>query len=547
MCGIFGIYGTYSDDILYSSFMKIKKRGKHKSIYIEGDNYKIGFHRLSIIDKSVDGDQPFVYHYNNRTIYIVCNGEIYNYKELKKNYGDMYHFKSKSDCEVLIPLYLKFNIEFIKMLDGEFSFAIYDFDFENKTSKVFLGTDHLGMRPLFYTIYQNSFIFCSEMKGLIFGNNKVERFKPRNYMKVEYLNNNIITQYNQYFDFNLIKPLQNNNLEIILSNIKNLLIKSVELRLQSDQEIGALLSGGLDSSLLCSIASKYMLKQGKKLKTFCIGIEGSPDIEYSKKVADYIQSDHTIITISQEDMLNSLEKVIYEIESYDTTTIRASVGQYMISKWISENTNIKVIIVGDISDELTSGYLYFHNSPDELKSHEENIQLLENIHYFDGLRADRGTSSHDLEVRLPYGYKKFVEYYLSISKQLRVPKNNNNVEKWLLREAFKDSNFLPNEVLFRTKEAFSDGISSKEKSWFEIIQERVNENMTTEYFNEEKNKYDINPPKTKEALYYRQIFNKYYNNQDHIIPYYWMPNWNEENTDDPSARKLKVYKKLENK
>ena len=244
-------------------------------------------------------------------------------------------------------------------------------------------------------------------------------------------------------------------------------------------------------------------------------------------------------------MLDALETVIYEIETYDTTTIRASVGQYMVSKWISENTDIKVVIVGDISDELTSGYLYFHNSPDENFSHRENIKLLDTIHYFDVLRADRGTASHDLEVRVPYGSKQLIEYYLSIEPKLRVPKNG--VEKWLLRNSYKNTNILPDEILFRTKEAFSDGISSNEKSWFEIIQDKVNLSMSDRYFNSKKTNYNINQPKTKEALYYREIFDKYYINQDHIIPFYWMPNWDEDDVNDPSARKLKIYKDLENK
>jgi len=560
MCGIFGVFGNYDNDKLYSLFMKIKKRGKHKSVYIEGDDYKVGFHRLSIIDKSINGDQPFAHHTNNRDIYAICNGEIYNYKKFKKQYENSYNFKSNSDCEVLIPLYLEYGINFIKQLDGEFSFAIYDFDLETGYKKLYLGTDHLGMRPLFYTIYNNSLLFCSEMKGLILDNNRVERFKPCHYMKIDFkdINNNsndlifepeyktfLTMNYNKYFDLNKIKPLKDNNLEKIFYNIRKILRNSVELRLQSDQEVGALLSGGLDSSLLCAIASDILKEKGKKLKTFCIGIKGSPDIECSKKVAEYIGSEHTIIEISQNDMLDALETVIYEIETYDTTTIRASVGQYMISKWISENTDIKVVIVGDISDELTSGYLYFHNSPDENFSHRENIKLLETIHYFDGLRADRGTSSHDLEVRLPYGSKNFIEYYLSIEPKLRVPKDG--VEKWLLRNSYKNTNILPNEILFRTKEAFSDGISSNEKSWFEIIQDKVNLSMSDRYFNSKKTNYNINQPKTKEALYYREIFDKYYINQDHIIPFYWMPNWDEDGVNDPSARKLKIYKDLENK
>jgi asparagine synthase (glutamine-hydrolysing) len=327
-----------------------------------------------------------------------------------------------------------------------------------------------------------------------------------------------------------------NDIENINKNVKNILIESVHNRLNSDQEIGALLSGGLDSSLLCSIASRELLRQGRTLKTFCIGMEGSPDVEYSKKVAEFIKSEHTILEITQEEMLNAIEEVIYHIETYDITTIRASVGQYIVSKKIAELTNIKVIIVGDVSDELTSGYLYFHKAPDPSSSHNENVRLLNNLHYFDILRTDRGIASHDLEARVPYGSRKFIDYYLSIDPKLRTPKFGQ--EKWLLRNAFVG--FLPDEVLFRRKEAFSDGISTQEKSWYIIIQERVNENMSDEYFETNRIKYiDTIVPHTKEALYYRELFEKFYKNQGQILKEYWMPKWS--NTNDPSARTLEIY------
>jgi asparagine synthase (glutamine-hydrolysing) len=265
-------------------------------------------------------------------------------------------------------------------------------------------------------------------------------------------------------------------------------------------------------------------------------MKGSPDVEYSKKVAEFIKSDHTILEITQEEMLNAIEEVIYHIETYDITTIRASVGQYIVSKKIAELTNIKVIIVGDVSDELTSGYLYFHKAPDVLTSHNENIRLLNNLHYFDILRTDRGIASHDLEARVPYGSRKFIDYYLSIHPVLRTPKFGQ--EKWLLRNAFVG--FLPDEVLFRRKEAFSDGISAQEKSWYVIIQERVNENMSDEYFETNKMIYiDTIVPHTKEALYYRELFEKFYKNQGHVLKEYWMPKWS--STSDPSARTLEIY------
>ena len=541
MCGIWGLFGKYDHyQKIYDLFNVIKKRGKNKSTLISADDYKIGFHRLSIMDLSIQGDQPFTYSDDNRTIYIICNGEIYNHLELRKEFEGTYEFKSNSDCEVLIPLYLKYGINFIDMMDAEYAFAIYDFTKDLESGKItknlYLSRDHLGIRPLFYSIIENSVVFCSEMKGLQFENNKINIFEPRTTMHFSFdAYNVLISNTVEYYKIGY-KPFVKDDIETIDLNIRNLLIESVHNRLNSDQDIGALLSGGLDSSLICSIASRELLKQGRTLKTFCIGMKGSPDVEYSKKVAEFIKSDHTILEITQEEMLEAIDEVIYHIETYDITTIRASVGQYVVSKKIAELTNIKVIIVGDVSDELTSGYLYFHKSPDALSSHNENIRLLNNLHYFDILRTDRGIASHDMEARVPYGSRKFIDYYLSVEPELRTPKFGQ--EKWLLRNAFRG--FLPDEVLFRRKEAFSDGISAQEKSWYVIIQERVAETMTDEYFETNRMKYsETIIPHTKEALYYREIFEKCYKNQGHILKEYWMPKWS--NTSDPSARTLEIY------
>lgn len=543
MCGIWGLLGEYEySKKVYELFNSIKKRGNNNSVLTTNKEYMIGFHRLAIMDLRSIGDQPFIYNINNRTISIICNGEIYNYLELKEEFKDSYKFISNSDCEVLIPLYLKYGIDFIDKLDAEFAFAIFDIETDPITDiiinkKLYLSRDHLGIRPLFYTIIGNTFAFCSEMKGLLFNNdNKINVFDPRTTMCVSYdNNNNLILDSKEYYKIGIL-PFNDDNIDTIHSNIRNILINSVHNRLHSDQEIGALLSGGLDSSLVCAIASKELLNQGRVLKTFCIGMEGSPDVEYSKKVAEFIKSDHTTIEITQEELLESIEEVIYHIETYDITTIRASVGQYVVSKKIAKMSNIKVILVGDVSDELASGYLYFHKAPNSLSCHHENIRLLENIHYYDILRTDRGIASHDMEARVPYGSRQFIDYYLSIKPNLRTPQFGQ--EKYLLRNAFKG--FLPDEVLFRRKEAFSDGISHQKKSWYSIIQENIEIIMTDEYFNTNKIKYsDTVIPHTKEALYYREIFEKYYKNQGHIVKEYWLPKWF--NTTDPSARTLQIY------
>jgi len=542
MCGIWGLLGKYeySKD-MYKLFNSIKKRGNNNSVLITNKDYMIGFHRLAIMDLRNKGDQPFEYHNNNRSIYIICNGEIYNYLELRKEFEGTYNFISNSDCEVLIPLYLKYGMNFIDRIDSEYALAIFDIEKDNNDKiikkNLYLSRDHLGIRPLFYTIVDNCIAFCSEMKGLLFTKeNKINVFDPRTITHFSYdIDNKLILNSTEYYKIGVL-PFNSDSIKLIHSNIRDTLIESVHNRLHSDQEIGALLSGGLDSSLICSIASTELLKQGRVLKTFCIGMEGSPDVEYSIKVAKFIKSDHTIINITQEELLEAIDEVIYHIETYDITTIRASVGQYIVSKKIAQLTNIKVILVGDVSDEITSGYLYFHRAPSPMECHKENIRLLENIHYFDILRTDRGIASHDMEARVPYGSRKFIDYYLSINPILREPQYGQ--EKYLLRSAFKG--FLPDDVLFRRKEAFSDGISHKTKSWYVIIQEKVEKEMSDEYFNINKIKYiDTIIPHTKEALYYRELFEKYYKNQGHNLKEYWLPKWT--TTMDPSARTLEIY------
>ena len=269
-----------------------------------------------------------------------------------------------------------------------------------------------------------------------------------------------------------------------------------------------------------------------QLETYSIGLKGSEDLKYARKVATFLDTKHHEIIVSEQNFLDAIPKVIKEIESYDTTTIRASVGNYLVAKYIKENSDAKVIFNGDGSDEVTGGYLYFHKSPDSIEFDKECKRLLDQIHYFDVLRSDRCISSHGLEARTPFLDKIFVSTYLSIPLILRNHVINNKCEKFLLRESFKG--FLPNEVLYRTKEAFSDGVSKQSRSWYEIIQEH------TETINIDRNKnYIHNPPQTKEQIYYREIFEKEYPNCEKVIPYFWMPKFVD--ATDSSARTLDIY------
>ena len=305
-----------------------------------------------------------------------------------------------------------------------------------------------------------------------------------------------------------------------------------------DRDIACLLSGGLDSSLITSLVNKYYKeKTGKKLKTFSIGMNGSEDLRYAKMVADFLQTDHTEICLAEEDFLDALDNVIMNVETYDTTTIRASVGNYLVSKYITEHSDAKVIFNGDGSDEVTGGYLYFHCAPNHIEFDLECKRLLNNIHFFDVLRSDRTISSNGLEARTPFLDKHFVNTYLSISSQLRY-KTNKRVEKYLLRKAFDNDVTLPKEVLWRTKEAFSDGVSKQTKSWFEIIQEHIDPIIGDIDINTIENCH--NKPTTKEQLYYRNVFTKYYGENYKLIPYFWMPRFVD--ATDASARTLNIYK-----
>lgn len=564
MCGIWGLLSldtdlskTVDNDKLFKLINSIKNRGPDRTIYIDNNNYKIGFHRLSIMDTSIQGDQPFSYSEyitddNNkilRTVYVVCNGEIYNYNELKKlDFLEKtnYKLKSLSDCEILLPLFLHYGIDkMITLLNGEFAFAIYDV-YENLTQNtknynLYLGRDRFGIRPLFFTFLNDkTIVFCSEMKGLIFDNNIVNIFNPRTWMHISG-NDKLEFFSKEYYTIGKYPIITKPDLDEVKRIIRDTLIEAVRIRLHSDRELGCLLSGGLDSSLVASIASKLL--SGRKLRTFCVSIEGqseSPDAKYAKLVAEHIGSIHTDIIIPEKEWLDKLEKIIEISETYDITTIRATTGQYLVSKWISENTDIKVLLIGDGSDELTSGYVYFHKAPNPYESHLENIRLLTNIHKFDVLRADRGIASNGLEARVPFLDYNFVDLYLSIDPSLRVPQNYNGYkcEKWLLRKAFEDTNLLPLECLYRNKEAFSDAVST-DRSWYKIIQENINNTMSDEYFETNRYKYSDVQPHTKEALYYRILFEIMYENQGHVLSYYWLPKW-VGNVIDPSARTLNI-------
>lgn len=534
MCGIFfykGKYVSYGD--LMNSFMKIKHRGPDNSqVYIYKDVF-FGFHRLAINDLSDIGNQPMF----SDDCVLVCNGEIYNYKDLNVKYD--LQCLSHSDCETIIKLYTKYKTRYDNIndlvkflcneLEGEFAFIIYD-----KIKNVIIAArDKFSVRPLFVGMDMNNIGFASELKALndIFPENCVEQFLPSSYLIYNLKDDTI--KYSAYNSINVEYDPENNDLSVILPMIKEHFEKAVSDRCLSDVPICALLSGGLDSSLVCGVLSKIVKTP---LHTFSIGLEGSKDLFYAQKVADHIKSIHHPILVTKEQMLGAIEEVIKAIESYDITTVRASIPQYLISKYIKENTEFKVILNGDFSDEVFASYIYNKLAPSGDELHNETIKLIENICYFDSLRADRCISAHGLEGRVPFSNTNLVKFVTSINPSLRM--SNDKIEKFILRKAFENDNIIPNDVLWRSKEGFSDGVSSTDNSWYLIIQKYINTIITDEDFQNNAPKCTRVVPHTKEAYYYRTIFNKYYKD-NFVIPRFWMPNstWCP-NLTDPSARVL---------
>lgn len=560
MCGIFGYLGkAFNETELFDAYNNIRPRGPERSEYMQVEDFihtYNGFHRLALNDVTVKGDQPFFFEDDHRRIYTGCNGEIYNHEEIIEKYG--LEMESHSDTEVIIRLYLKFGIEKVaEEIKGEYAMYIYDYDTHKKHFILYLMRDQCGIRPLFYGYNEYQFAFASEVKGLTCNLGKpgvkqivpnVKQFPPRHYLKLDCCleKGEFVMRQNWFEHINYSQfETKITDLEEAKTKIRNTFTQSVIKRLMCDREVGALLSGGLDSSLVASIAARELAKEGKKLKTFCIGLPNSTDRKYAEMVAAHIGSDHTHIELSEEDFLNAIGKIVEVTETYDITTIRATTGNYLVAKWIKENTNVKALIIGDGADELCSGYMYFHNAPDPISSHNENIWLLEHLHYYDCLRADRAISNCGLEARVPFLDLDFINLYLSVDPKLRVPLKNHTgikTEKYLLREAFKGTNVLPDDVLFRKKEAFSDGVSSTERSWYHVIQEKAEKIISDEEFADVDKIYAHLPPTSKESMYFRQQFEELYGKGqiELIVPGYWLPKWSGD-VKDPSARHLSVY------
>jgi len=567
MCGIFALLnsintGILNNKLIEEQFYKGKQRGpEYSKLEYNYLQMCLGFHRLAINGLNIQSNQPIVY----KDIVLICNGEIYNYKHL---YIDMNITPiTGSDCEVIIHLYLKYGIEqTLTMLDGEYAFVLFDNRINNEIiNKIYIARDPFGVRPL-YQLYNktqnlnhnvfNLYGFASELKCLEYFYNqntdiyRVEQFEPGTYSVFQY-GNKVHSMWkplikNKFYFIPTVsyRKINEDIYNDIFLNISKYLNEAVIKRCNTtERPIACLLSGGLDSSLIAALVSNYFKKE-KQIETFSIGLKDSEDIKYAKIVADYIGSKHTEIIVTEIDMFESIAEVIKAIESYDTTTIRASIGNYLIGKYISKNSEAKVILNGDGSDELFGGYLYMNKCPDNIEFDKETRRLLKDIYLFDVLRSDKSISSNGLEPRTPFLDITFVNYILSIPPYFRNHTNLNQCEKYLLRKSFTEMYFvnyngtqiLPDEILWRKKEAFSDGVSSKGRSLFTILQELI---ASDKYYN--KNVKEYNPCIELEKKYYKEIFDKEFPNCSHILPYFWMPKYIK--ASDPSARTLEVYHK----
>jgi asparagine synthase (glutamine-hydrolysing) len=521
MCSIMGYFGeTLSVEEFEEHFDKTISRGPDMKRIITLPQAIIGFERLSIMGLDESGMQPF--EFKNK--YVICNGEIYGFRTLKNELEEEgYKFKSDSDCEILLPLYEKYGLEMFKMLDAEYACVIYD----KKSKDIVAARDPIGIRPLFYGYpKEGEIVFASEAKNLVGLVKEVFPFPPGHY----YANGKFV----QYRDMTEVKEVVTDDIEVICKNIHDKLVKGIEKRLDADAPVGFLLSGGLDSSLVCSVAAKIL---DKPIRTFAIGMSTDAiDLKYAKEVADYIGSIHSEIIITKDDVIRALPEVISVLGTYDITTIRASIGMYLVCKAIHEQTDVRVLLTGEISDELF-GYKYTDFAPSAAEFQKEAAKRIREIYMYDVLRADRCISSNSIEARVPFGDLDFVEYVMSIDPAKKM--NVYNKGKYLLRHAF-EGDYLPENILMREKAAFSDAVGH---SMVDHLKEYAEKKYTDAEYEELRKKYDFATPFTKESLLYRELFEQYYPGQAKMVVDFWMPNKNWEGCDvnDPSARVLSNY------
>lgn len=520
MCSIIGYIGANLSEEVRSYFERTVSRGPDMTRILNLGNGFLGFHRLAIMGLNESGMQPFSAFGNS----VVCNGELYGFRLLKKKLEEKgYTFQSESDCELLLPLYREYGMDMFRMLDAEFAMILYD----GASGQLIAARDPIGIRPLYYGyLPSEEIIFASEPKNLVGLCRHILPFPPGHYYK-----DGKFVCYR-----NISKPtaLVEDDVETACKKIHDKLEAGILKRLDADAPVGFLLSGGLDSSLVCAVAARHLKKS---IRTFSIGMDiDAIDLKYAKQVADYLGADHTEVIISKEDVLAALPDVVALLGTYDITTIRASIGMYLVCKYIHEHTDLRVLLTGEISDELF-GYKYTDFAPSPEAFQQEAEKRIRELHMYDVLRADRCISVNSLEARVPFGDLDFVEYVMNLDPKRKV--NSYGKGKYLLRHAF-EGNYLPYDILMREKAAFSDAVGH---SMVDDLKEYAQQLYTDEQFEARRKRYTFATPFTKESLLYRELFERYYPGQAEMVVDFWMPNkdWEGCNVDDPSARVLTNY------
>ena len=522
MCSIMGFEKkTVKKEELKPFFDRTVSRGPDMSRIVETPSGWLCFHRLAIMGLTPEGMQPFQLDGD----WLVCNGEIYGFRPLKRRLQEQgYTFRSGSDCEILLPLFREYGLEMFSRLDAEFTLIIYD----SKTGSLIAARDPIGIRPLFYGYDRSGgIVFASEAKNLVGLCKEVRPFPPGHY----YADG----RFTRYADLTTVDTYIQDDLETACKHIRDKLIAGVDKRLDADAPLGFLLSGGLDSSLVCAISALVL---GKKIRTFAIGMDQDAiDLKYAREVADYIGADHTEVFMTREQVLQSLEEVIAMLGTWDITTIRASMGMYLCCKAIHEQTDVRVLLTGEISDELF-GYKYTDFAPSPEAFQQESKKRVDELYMYDVLRADRCISVNSLEARVPFGDLDFVRYVMALDPKRKV--NTYNMGKYLLRHAFEKDRLLPEDILWRQKAAFSDAVGH---SMVDDLKAYAGEKYTDQEFESLRKQYAYGTPFTKESLLYREIFEKYYPGQAEMIQDFWMPNkaWEGCDVNDPSARVLSNY------
>ncbi|HMQ69822.1 MAG TPA: asparagine synthase B [Ignavibacteria bacterium] len=507
MCGIVCVFGNNNNGVgnLRQTVLEMSKKVRHRgpdwSGVYSNDNVIFAHERLAIVDPK-SGGQPL--YSDDKKLILAANGEIYNHHELRKDAGE-YKYQTESDCEVILALYKKKGIDFLEDLNGIFAFALYD----EINDSYFIARDHIGIIPLYMGSDKNgNFYVASELKALEGVCNKIQEFLPGHYIYSKE-GNDLKKWYKR--DWSEYSAVQDNESDI--DKLREGLEKAVHRQLMSDVPYGVLLSGGLDSSVISAVTKKYSamrvethdIKQAwyPQLHSFAIGLKGSPDLAAAQKVADFIGSVHHEINFTIQEGLDAISDVIYHLETYDVTTIRASTPMYLLGRVI-KSMGIKMVLSGEGADEIFGGYLYFHKAPDPKSFHEETIRKLGKLHLYDCLRANKSLAAWGIEGRVPFLDKEFLDISMRLNPKDKMA-GKDKMEKWILRKAFEE--YLPDEILWRQKEQFSDGVGY---SWIDTLKEVAEKEVTDEMLANANFRFPINPPKSKEEYRYRTIFSEHF-------------------------------------